>query len=123
MRCWRILASGWMLIALWGCSEPVSEFPGEVLASAETRQRGREVYLEHCALCHGETGDGRGERRHGFTTQPADFTDRVWRDGTDPDAIYQVIREGKPGTAMPSWKALPDRDLRDATVYVWSLGE
>ena len=37
--------------------------PEERLRSAEARERGRALFLEHCALCHGERADGRGVRQ------------------------------------------------------------
>src|SRR2546428_9384157 len=35
---------------------------------------GRQVYDEHCAVCHGAQGDGRGAAAARFATPPRDFT-------------------------------------------------
>jgi mono/diheme cytochrome c family protein len=36
--------------------------------------------------------------------------------------VYYAIREGVHGTAMPSWKSLPDEDIWDLVAYVLSVG-
>ena len=97
--------------------------PKGVLASAEARAHGRAVYLAYCALCHGVNADGKGVRREGFSSQPRDFTDPNWRRGTTPRRVFHTVREGEPGTAMPSWKALDEKDCWDVTAYVLSISE
>jgi mono/diheme cytochrome c family protein len=97
--------------------------PKERLASAEARAHGRALYLEHCALCHGVNADGKGVRREGFSSQPRDFTDPNWRKTTSPRRVFYAVREGVAGTAMPSWKALDEKDCWDVTAYVLSVSE
>jgi high-affinity iron transporter len=95
--------------------------PEQRLASQGARDRGRRLFLEHCALCHGEAGDGRGVRREGLNPPPRNFTDRAWRRHTSPRRVYFAIREGVRGTPMPSWKALDENDTWDLVAYVLSL--
>jgi high-affinity iron transporter len=96
--------------------------PEERLASEAARERGRQLFLEHCALCHGVRADGKGVRRQGFSTPPADFTDPRWRGRVSPRRVYHAVREGVQGTAMPSWKALSDDEIWDLVAYVLSVG-
>ena len=35
--------------------------------------KGRELYLQHCAACHGVNGDGHGPLEHELKTPPADL--------------------------------------------------
>jgi mono/diheme cytochrome c family protein len=97
--------------------------PSARLASAEARERGRALFAMHCALCHGEDGDGEGQRREGLTTRPRNFTDPSWQRSVSPRRVFFVIREGKAGTAMPAWPSLSDEDAWDVTAYVLSLEE
>jgi high-affinity iron transporter len=99
------------------------EIPGGRLASAEAKMRGRELFVQNCALCHGERGDGQGVRREGLTRSPRDFTSAEWRQSTSPRRVFYAIREGLPGTPMPSWKALSEQDAWDMTSYVLSFGD
>jgi mono/diheme cytochrome c family protein len=79
--------------------------------------------VEHCALCHGENADGRGQRREGLTGRPVDFTSAAWRASATPEGVFTVIRDGKPGTSMPAWRSLDDRSIEDLTAYVLSVRE
>jgi mono/diheme cytochrome c family protein len=97
--------------------------PGPRLASAEARARGRKLFLEHCALCHGDRADGRGVRREGLTSPPRDFTDPAWRRRTSPRRIFFTIREGSRGTPMPAWGILTDEEIWDLTACLISTGE
>jgi mono/diheme cytochrome c family protein len=99
------------------------EIPVERLASTEAKDHGARLFAEHCALCHGERGDGRGVRREGLTRSPRDFTNAVWHQSTSPRRVFHSIREGVAGTPMPGWKALSEQDAWDMTAYVLSLGE
>jgi mono/diheme cytochrome c family protein len=110
-----------LMIAFSACRHD-SHVSEATLRSPEARTRGRKAFLEHCALCHGENADGRGRRREALTGKPADFTSAGWRASATPDFVFSVIREGKPGTSMPAWRSLPERDLSDLTAYVLSVG-
>jgi len=97
---------------------PVSD---ATLRSPEARARGRTLFAEHCALCHGANADGRGIRREGLTRTPADFTNARWRATATAEGVFDTIREGEPGTSMPAWRSLADRDVADLTAYVLSV--
>jgi mono/diheme cytochrome c family protein len=121
-----------MWLAWPGCADADRDLPPEYrrvevpaarLASPEARTHGEALFLQYCALCHGERGDGRGVRREGLTSAPRDLTSETWRRSTSPRHVFYAIREGVPGTPMPSWKALSEQDAWDMTIYVLSLGE
>ena len=97
--------------------------PTPRLASEPARARGRDLFVRHCALCHGERADGRGVRREGLTSSPRDFTDPSWRRRTSPRRIFFTIREGSRGTPMPAWGILSDEEIWDLTAYVLSAGQ
>jgi mono/diheme cytochrome c family protein len=73
--------------------------------------RGKEIYAAQCALCHGETGDGKGPGAASLKLKPADFTDRkmvaemagnywVWR--VSEGALEEPFKSK--GSSMPAWK-------------------
>ncbi|NIR44743.1 MAG: cytochrome c, partial [Gemmatimonadetes bacterium] len=88
----------------------------------QARVRGRRLFLKHCALCHGERGDGQGRRGY-LSVRPADFTDPAWRDGMTARRAYYIEREGIRGTPMPAWKALSEEETWDLVAYVLSVAE
>lgn len=93
------------------------------LDSEAAIDRGRDLFRQHCALCHGERGDGSGVRSANLSTAPRDFTSRSWARSTTPRKIYFAIREGVRGTAMPSWKSLEEEQCWDLVAYILSLSE
>lgn len=95
--------------------------PDTLLASEAARERGRVLFLEDCAICHGVRGDGHGIRQEGIG-QPRNFTDRAWQAATSPRHIFFAIREGRRGTAMPAWNTLDDRQIWDLVAYIRFLG-
>jgi mono/diheme cytochrome c family protein len=95
--------------------------PETLLQSDQARDRGRRLYLEHCALCHGDQADGRGIRRSALNKAPQDFTSRAWMRRMTPRRVFSIIREGSPGTAMPAWKIFDDEETWDLTAYLLSV--
>lgn len=92
------------------------------LASPDARQHGRALFVQHCALCHGERGDGQGLRKEGLSRPPRDFTNPGWRASTSPRRVFFAIREGLHATPMPAWKSLSEQDAWDLTAYLLSVG-
>ncbi|MGB5879716.1 MAG: cytochrome c [Thermoanaerobaculia bacterium] len=113
----------------WACDKPdlpapysSLEAPEALLLSVQAQDRGREHFLTYCAICHGEKADGRGVRR--MLSSPAtDFTDRAWQRRSVPAYIYYIIREGKQGTPMPSWKVLDESETWDLVAYILSVAD
>jgi mono/diheme cytochrome c family protein len=116
-----------MLIAwlAWsGCEDGGAVgFDERRLEEPASRARGRTLFREHCALCHGERADGRGVRRQGLVGTPADFTSPGWRERAEAGRVFQTIREGSPGTSMAAWRVLGDDAISDLTSYVLSVRE
>ncbi|MCZ6692084.1 MAG: c-type cytochrome [Planctomycetota bacterium] len=98
--------------------------PGKKVEVAKESSRGRALFLENCATCHGEDGTGR-ERDDLVTSDdypitPRDFTAGVFKGSSSPEALFVRIRVGMPGTPMPSFD-LPDADVWEIIRYVRSL--
>jgi mono/diheme cytochrome c family protein len=127
---WLLAIGASMWLTVSACADREGDLPAAYrqiavpeaeLGSSEARARGRALYLEYCALCHGERADGRGVRKEGLTSRPRDFTSVAWRASTSPRHVYFAIREGLAGTSMPNWKALSEQDAWNMTAYVLSL--
>jgi Cytochrome C oxidase, cbb3-type, subunit III len=54
-------------------------------------RKGRELYLEHCAACHGTNADGHGPLEHELTAPPADLR-LLWRKYGNPLPEDQIAR-------------------------------
>ncbi len=116
-------------LALSACSGPDGDLPAayrrlavpyQRLDTAAARERGRALYLQNCALCHGVNADGRGVRREGLSGPPRDFTDATWQKRYSARRIFFTIREGVRGTSMSAWGSLSDADAWDLVAYIRS---
>jgi DMSO reductase family type II enzyme heme b subunit len=87
-------------------------------------KNGQVVYERKCMLCHGANGDGKGPVASELNPAPRDFTRGVYKIRTTADKIpsdqdlFKVITEGMPGTSMPPWKVLPDKERWDLVAYI-----
>jgi len=77
---------------------------------------GATIFADNCAACHGDLG--RGDPALGAP----DLTDQIWLYGGSKQALVSQITRPKQGV-MPSWNTrLSDVEIKQATVYVHSLG-
>jgi cytochrome c oxidase cbb3-type subunit 3 len=78
--------------------------------------RGKPLFAEQCATCHGV--DGKGKLEQGAP----DLTDAIWLYGDSRQVIVESIRTGR-GGMMPAWVGRLDPEtLKALAVYVHSLG-
>jgi high-affinity iron transporter len=87
-------------------------------AKAPDPARGKALYAENCASCHGAKGDGRGPQAVGMDPPPIAFTDAERGRKRSLFALYQVIDQGLDGTAMQSFAHLPSEDRWALAAYV-----
>jgi high-affinity iron transporter len=110
----------------------------EAPARISDRERGRALYREHCATCHGETGLADTTRAAGLTPRPANFLDPDVGERLTAGRVVNTVRFGVNGTAMVPFTFLDEsarwdlaffvtglrhRDARVASTPTFSLGE
>ena len=85
-------------------------------ADTQAAGRGRAIFAEQCAACHGEQGQGIAEQG-----APA-LNDQIWLyGGTKAEILHQVARPRH--GVMPTWEGrLDDVSIKILAVYVHSLG-
>lgn len=135
-----------VVLALAGCSRPAEHFrppappsafvegaeipTGDLAGAAQSAKaamidnpfegrqtavaQGKTLFAQmNCAGCHGYDLAG---------AMGPDLTDRYWRYGGTPGAIYQSIANGRP-QGMPAWRqALPPADIWMLVSYIQSHG-
>ncbi len=112
----RVWAIG---VALALCLFP-SIFPS-VAAPSGDPDRGRVVYDQYCAACHGATGRGDGPASLTLSPRPASLISAGTSAKSDKELLL-VIAEGKPRTAMRGWNGtLTIEEQRDVLAYVRTL--
>jgi mono/diheme cytochrome c family protein len=96
-----------------------------VVGFGEDFQFGRVVYMKNCMHCHGVTGDGAGPTGEFLNPRPRDyrngqfkFTSTKSGEKAARDDLHRIIRYGIPGTYMPSFLLLGDRETTAVVEYV-----
>lgn len=87
--------------------------------------QGKVIYEKKCALCHGVDGKGDGPGAERLDPKPRDFTKAKYKIRTSASGkvptdadLFHVISEGMPGSSMPAWKVLSEKERRDLVAYV-----
>jgi mono/diheme cytochrome c family protein len=96
---------------------------GPVRSDIVGRKNG--LYREHCAHCHGITGDGMGASAAFLNPYPRDYRPGQFKfksteRGARPthDDLVRILRNGIPGSSMPSFTLLSDVQLDALAEYV-----
>ncbi|WP_231615336.1 cytochrome c [Novipirellula artificiosorum] len=112
-------------------SKRLSQAAGPVLSLQDGTQHG--LYREHCAVCHGLSGNGNGPASLVQDPYPRDFRHGVFKwKSTERNApptrddLAERIRLGIAGTAMPAYPLLSNKELDcivDYVIYLSIRGE
>jgi mono/diheme cytochrome c family protein len=85
--------------------------PLSVWTDAAMIARGKEIYDTKCAVCHGDTGDGKGPAGVALPLKPPDFRDKAGVAEMRDNYWFWRVSEGgqsepfkSKGSAMPPWK-------------------
>jgi DMSO reductase family type II enzyme heme b subunit len=112
-----------IICASLAASLSLAAAPATVFAQGDAKA-GKGVYERKCALCHGDEGDGKGAGAELLAPRPRDFTRGLYKirttankTPTDQD-IFRIITEGMPGTSMPGWAVLPEKDRWNLVAYL-----
>lgn len=62
----------------------------------------RDHFADHCAMCHGNNGDGKTMLGEGMFPPPPDLRKNTTQDLTNGE-IFNIIKEGIPFTGMPGF--------------------
>ncbi len=101
--------------------------PGLMATSvtAASLEAGKTIYLQHCAACHGDGGDGNGPASVWLFPRPRNFSAGLFKIKSTPGMelpsdqdLLDTVTRGMPGSSMPSFTYLAERERRDAVEYV-----
>jgi len=85
--------------------------------------RGKAVYAQTCATCHGAEGKGDGPGGTGLTPKPRNFTQQAaWKNSTRLEDIYKTLDQGIKGSSMASYNYLSKKDRMALAHVVQSMG-
>lgn len=112
----RVVCLGALMLAL-GWRAAWSDGPSTQPADPAVLERGKRVYDEKCARCHGKAGQGDGPGAKVIKNKPRDFTMAVFKfrttqsDGLPSDAdLFRSLSDGFPAYGMQPFGDLPEED-------------
>lgn len=102
-----------------------SFFEAELLQVAPVRwpslQKGKTLYQQYCQSCHGDQGYGDGPAGVALQPPPSDLTDSLFQLLSSPLSVYNTVRLGVEGTAMPAFSQLSEEELWALAFFVKAL--
>lgn len=100
----------------------VQHYPIPLMPTARPHyERGKVLYAQLCANCHGASGAGDGPASASLDPPPIDFTDPLRANERSVFALYQVIDQGLEGSSMVSYASLPNEDRWALATYVGAI--
>lgn len=88
-------------------------------------EEGRHLFVMSCAQCHGEEGEGNGNRAEAMVeAKPRALTNFNWIDSRDDLRLLRSIKYGVPGTSMTPWGDKTSASQRvQLVVFIRSLSK
>ncbi|MFT5219986.1 MAG: mono/diheme cytochrome c family protein [Planctomycetota bacterium] len=94
-------------------------------ADRTNRRAGKELYEDlsdpSCAICHGKKGDGRGPLGDSFDPRPRNFSCAKTVIDIPDGQLHWIIKNGSPGSSMPSFDYLSAEEIWQLVIYLRSL--
>lgn len=88
----------------------------DLSTDAPAAARGGEIFMDWCASCHGEQGEGISD------LGAPDLGDAIWLHGGDAETVAAIIANSR-GGVMPAWEGrLTPLTIKQLAIYVHSLG-
>ncbi|MCC6277587.1 MAG: c-type cytochrome [Oligoflexia bacterium] len=83
--------------------------------------KGKVLYANNCASCHGATGGGDGPGAAALNPKPRNFLSGEWKYGSSPTRIFTTITNGVKGTGMSSYSGMSVEERYALVHYVRSI--
>jgi cytochrome c oxidase cbb3-type subunit III len=101
------------LLAAQNADDPNAVTNYQVLTDAAALESGKSLYIQNCAACHGQAGEG---------TVGPNLTDEYWIHGGDVNDIFKTIKYGVPSKGMVPWQGKMTKDqMLEVSSYILSL--
>jgi mono/diheme cytochrome c family protein len=98
--------------------------PAEVMSPTPLMmERGKTLFAQNCATCHGEKGAGDGPAAAATNPKPRNFAIQAgWKNGSTLTGIYKTLGAGIPGSSMAAFDTLTPKDRMSLVHIVRSVG-
>ena len=106
----------------WNAPAAARNLQNPVPPTDDSITAGMMSYSTHCQSCHGERGDGKGERAEKLSIAPSDFTDaHAMGQMTDGELFWKISHGRRP---MPGFQnKLTEQERWELVDYIRTLSQ
>jgi mono/diheme cytochrome c family protein len=106
----------------WSAPAKAKAMPNPIPATPQAIGAGMSIYMDRCQNCHGEDGNGKGERAEKLSVAPADFTDaHAMSTQTDGELFWKISEGHRP---MPAFeKKLSEEERWQLVDYIRTFSQ
>ncbi|MGB0066079.1 MAG: cytochrome c [Terracidiphilus sp.] len=94
-----------------------------VKPTAESQAQAKVIYKRDCALCHGDTGNGKSDLATSMSLTLDDWTDAKTLAGKPDSDLFAVIRKGKGQMPTEDSGRADDTEVWNLIIYIRSLSK
>jgi mono/diheme cytochrome c family protein len=91
--------------------------------SDKAQTRAKELYGQECALCHGDSGNGKTDLATAMKLTLDDWTDPKALAGKNDQELFGIIRNGKGQMSAEPVGRAKDEEVKNLIVYIRSLAK
>lgn len=91
--------------------------------TTESQAKAKEIYKRDCALCHGDTGNGKSDLATSLSLTLDDWTDPKTLANKPDAAIFAAIRNGKNQMPPEDTGRADDTEVWNLIIYIRSLSK
>ncbi len=104
---------------------PLQDAPakGSAKVTADSQAKAKKLYARDCALCHGDSGDGKTDLAKDMQLTMIDWTDPKTLANKQDQELFKIIRDGKDKMPAEDPGRAKDDEVRNLVVYIRSLGK
>jgi mono/diheme cytochrome c family protein len=89
----------------------------------KAQTRAKELYAQECALCHGDTGNGKSDLATAMKLTLDDWTDPKALAGKNDQELFGIIRNGKGQMTPEPVGRAKDEEVKNIITYIRSLAK
>jgi cytochrome c5 len=98
-----------------------SDQKNPVKSAEKSETRAKEIYGVDCAICHGDTGDGKTDLAKDMGVTLGDWTDPKTLAGKQEQELFDAIRNGKGKMPPEAVGRAKDDEVRNLILYIRGL--